>query len=92
MATETGSATQSDVDALRQTLEELQRRVNQAQTGSTAPDSRDDGKIGRKPDPFNGSRKNRAVQSWMKSMDDYFELNPGQCRTERDARYTFFFL
>jgi hypothetical protein len=71
MATETGSATQSDVDALRQGLEELQRQVNQAQTASIVPDPRDDGKIGRKPDPFNGSHKNRAVQSWIKSMDDY---------------------
>jgi len=85
MATET---TQSDIDALRQTLEELQRQVNQAQTSSTIPGLRDDGKIGRKPDPFNGSRKNRAVQSWMKSMDDYFELNPGQRRTERRAILT----
>jgi hypothetical protein len=70
MATETGSATQSDIHALRQSFEELQRQINQAQTSSTVPDLRDDGKIGRKPDPFNGSRKNRALQSWMKSMDD----------------------
>jgi hypothetical protein len=57
--------------ALRAELAELRReRSNPAPSG----------KYGRKPDCYDGSRKPRAVENWIKSLDEYFELNPSQCR------------
>ena len=41
------------------------------------------GKLGYKPDRYDGSRKPRAVENWVKALDDYFELNPSQAATER---------
>jgi hypothetical protein len=41
--------------------------------------------VGRKPDTFTGSRKNRAIQSWIKTMDDYFELNRNSLGTPREV-------
>lgn len=90
MAAEPGTSPPADIEALRQLVLTLQQEVRDARaaqtpTQSTQPvaHSMDASKLGRKPDPFNGSRKSRAVQSWIKSIDDYFELNPGQHSTPR---------
>ena len=95
MATEPGAspAPPADIEALRQLVLSLQQEVREARGTQTQPQptqpaqpvahSMDASKLGRKPDPFNGSRKSRAVQSWIKSIDDYFELNPGQHSTPR---------
>jgi hypothetical protein len=40
--------------------------------------------VGRKPDTFTGSHKNWAVQSWIKTMDDYFELNRHSLSTSQE--------
>jgi Retrotransposon gag protein len=40
--------------------------------------------VSRKPDSFTDSRKNRSVQSWIKTMDDYFELNKNSLSTPRE--------
>jgi hypothetical protein len=90
MATASETSPPADIETLRQLVLTLQREVREAratqpQTQTTQPvaHSMDASKLGRKPDPFNGSRKSRAVQSWIKSIDDYFELNPGQHSTPR---------
>jgi Retrotransposon gag protein len=73
--------TAEEFAALRAELAELrQERLNPAPTGDT--------KYGRKPDCYEGSRKPRAVENWIKSLDEYFELNPSQCRTDRIAVLT----
>jgi len=41
------------------------------------------GKLGYKPDLCDGSRKPRAVENWVKALDDYFGLNHSQASTER---------
>ena len=72
--------TAEEFAALRAELAELrQERLNSAPTSE---------KYGRKPDCYDGSRKPRAVENWIKSLDEYFELNPSQCRTERIAVLT----
>jgi hypothetical protein len=72
--------TAEEFAALRAELAELrQERLNAAPTG---------GKYGRKPDCYDGSRKPRAVENLIKSLDEYFELNPSHCRTDRIAVLT----
>ena len=66
--------TAADYEALRQQLEDLRRHLNPASTN---------GKLGCKPERYDGSRQPRAVENWVKSLDDYFELNPSQRTTER---------
>jgi hypothetical protein len=34
--------------------------------------------MGCKPERYDGSRKPPAVENWIKSFDDYLELNPSQ--------------
>jgi hypothetical protein len=39
--------------------------------------------LGNKPERYDGSRNPRAVENWLKTFDDYLELNPSQRVTER---------
>jgi hypothetical protein len=40
-------------------------------------------KLGCKPERYDGSRKPLAVDNWVKTLDDYLELNPSQRVTDR---------
>ena len=71
------AAVRQHLDDLERANEELRRRV----LGTTSSSS--NGKLGCKPDRYDGSRKPRAVENWVKSLDDYLELNPSQRTTER---------
>jgi hypothetical protein len=67
-------------DVLKQN-KDLLRRLDDGAT-PTAPGPNNT-KLGCKPERYDGSRNPRAVENWLKSLDDYFELNPSQCMTER---------
>jgi len=78
MATDDVTATSVAAEAAR--IVDLERQIaelRQQPLSSSKP-------VGRKPDTFTGSRKNRAVQSWIKTMDDYFELNKNSLGTPRE--------
>lgn len=61
------------LEAFKHENEELcSRHVNPSST-----------KLGCKPERYDGSRKPRAVENWVKSLDDYLELNPTQQTTDR---------
>jgi len=63
--------TAADYEALRQQFEDLRRHLNPAPSN---------GKLGCKPERYGGSRQPRAVENWVKSLDDYLELNPSNAR------------
>ena len=74
--------TAADWFAVRQQLEELQQH-NEELRRRVLGNTPSNGKLGYKPDRYDGSRKPRAVENWVKALDDYFELNPSQAATER---------
>jgi hypothetical protein len=43
---------------------------------------------GAKPPSYEGSQEPRAIEGWVQTMDDYFEMNPGDCNTPRLAVLT----
>jgi hypothetical protein len=45
-------------------------------------------KHGAKPPPYEGSQEPRAIESWVQTIDDYFEMNPGNCSSPRLAVLT----
>lgn len=75
--------TAADWAAVRQQLEELQQHNEELRRRVQVNHTPSNGKLGYKPDRYDGSRKPRAVENWVKSLDDYFELNPSQAITER---------
>jgi hypothetical protein len=75
--------TAADWVAVRQQLEELQRYNEELRRRVQVSNTPSNGKLGYKPDRYDGSRKPRAVENWVKALDDYFELNPSQASTER---------
>jgi hypothetical protein len=75
--------TPADWAAVRQMLEAYKRENEELRTRQ-APNT----KNGNKPDRYEGSRKPRAIESWLKTLDDYFELNPSQRATERTTILT----
>lgn len=78
--TPTTSPTAADWAAMRQMLEAYKRENDELRT--RAPPSSNT-KLGNKPERYEGSRKPRAVENWLKTFDDYLELNPSQRVTER---------
>jgi hypothetical protein len=67
-------------EVLRQN-KDLLRRIDDG--APTINPGQSNAKLGCKPERYDGSRNPRAVENWLKSLDDYFELNPSQCTTER---------
>ena len=63
---------------MRRMLETYKRENEELRTRQTPNTKR-----GNKPDRYDGSRKPRAIENWIKSLDDYLELNPSQRATER---------
>ena len=45
-------------------------------------------KHGAKPPNYEGSQEPRAIENWVQTIDDYFEMNPGHCRSPRLAVLT----
>jgi hypothetical protein len=72
--------TAADYEALKQQLEDLCRRRLDP-TGATAAGG--NVKLGCKTDRYDGSRKPRAVENWIKYLDNYLDLSPSQRSTER---------
>lgn len=77
-ATSTVGPTQADWAAMRRMLEAYKRENEELRTRQPPNTKR-----GNKPDRYDGSRKPRAIENWIKTLDDYLELNPSQRATER---------
>ena len=43
---------------------------------------------GAKPPNYEGSQEPHAIEGWVQTMDDYFEMNPRDCNTPRLAVLT----
>jgi hypothetical protein len=65
---------------MKQMLEAFKRENEELRSRQVNPSN---AKLGCKPERYDGSRKPRAVENWVKTLDDYLELNPSQCATER---------
>jgi hypothetical protein len=45
-------------------------------------------KHGAKPPNYEGSQEPRAIENWVQTIDDYFEMNIGHCSSPRLAVLT----